>query len=173
MRAFISCLFSVLFISSLHAQEFYKWIDTDGVTHYSEVLPSQEVEYYVLEIPVQYATNKPSDDYYSIQNQLKRIQEQRLLWRELHSPVKQKEEVVVEEVYVEPEVVRYAPVYPYHYKYPYFKNKHYNHNKKYNKHKKYKYGKKYKKYKYGKHSRRHYSYPKSYKRNSGLVVKID
>ena len=179
MRTFISCLFAVLFVSSVHAQEFYKWVDADGVTHYGEKLPNPETEYETLEIPAKYVTGKPGDDYYSIQNQLKRIQEQRLLWRELNTPVRQQEKVIVEEVRAEPEVVRYVPAYPYHYKYPYYKNKHYyGNNKKYrnNKHGKKRHDKKYKKnriYKHAKQLRNRNSYSKSSRRNSALIVKVD
>lgn len=55
------------------AQDYYKWVDEQGVTHYSEIQPADEVEHQTLTLPDQYAApSNPEDDYYSIQNQLNR-----------------------------------------------------------------------------------------------------
>ena len=143
-------------------------MDADGVTHYGEILPSPDIEFEEFDFPTQYATSNPHEDYYSIQNQLKRVQEQRLLWRELNLPVKQETEVIVQEVQVQPEVVRYVPAYPYHYKRHHYKNKNYK-NKKYNKD--YKHGGKSHNKKYTKKPYKRDIYPKLPKRNPALIVK--
>lgn len=55
------------------AQDYYKWVDELGVTHYSEVRPADNVEHETLILPGRYNQSaNPEDDYYSIQNQLDR-----------------------------------------------------------------------------------------------------
>lgn len=111
------------------ARTYYKWIDESGTTHYSESLPEsvdvQESER--LELNDDYTTSVSDEDYYSIQNQLQRIQEQRkqLLERQLlkeqskqvsrpepEAPPPEQTEAVASPVY--------TPVlYPPHYQKPY------------------------------------------------------
>lgn len=79
----------ILFGSVAYAEEYYKWVDEDGVTHYGEALPSDETEHVAFEFPERYATSNANDDYYSIQNQLQRMLE----WKQLQRrPQVQKEE---------------------------------------------------------------------------------
>ena len=64
--------------SNIYAeQQFYKWVDENGVTHYGEALPRADVEHVAFEFPEQYSTSNPKDDYYSIQNQLQRMLDRR------------------------------------------------------------------------------------------------
>lgn len=64
---------SLFAVSIVSAQDFYKWVDEQGVTHYGEVRPAEHVEHQKLMFPDQYiAPANPEDDYYSIQNQLDR-----------------------------------------------------------------------------------------------------
>lgn len=65
---------SLLASSPAMAQDYYKWVDEQGVTHYSEMRPGEGVEHQTFILPDQYSapSNNPEDDYYSIQNQLDR-----------------------------------------------------------------------------------------------------
>ncbi|MEM8844623.1 MAG: DUF4124 domain-containing protein [Pseudomonadota bacterium] len=168
MKDIITYLIAVLFVSSAEAQEFYKWVDEDGVTHYGEVLPSPDIAHEEFDFPAAYETSNPTDDYYSIQNQLKRVQEQRLLWRELNVPVRQETEVVVQEVQAQPEVVRYVPAFPFNRSYN--KDRHYK-NKKYKYKKDYKHGKKHHNKTSPKKPFKRDVYPKLPGRNPALIVK--
>lgn len=60
------------------AYEIYKWVDENGVVHYSESAPEQtDADVKTLELEL---TNPPgydpADDYYSIENQAERIRAQ-------------------------------------------------------------------------------------------------
>ena len=71
------CLCIILYASSAYAGQFYKWVDEEGVTHYGESLPDENIEHVAFEFPEQYVMSNPEEDYYSIQNQLQRMQERR------------------------------------------------------------------------------------------------
>lgn len=74
----ISALIIFAMISpSVLAQEYYKWIDEFGDTHYGEEVPEDALEQQALSFPDEYTTNDPKADYYSIQNQLERLQSRR------------------------------------------------------------------------------------------------
>ena len=66
-----------LISSATHAKEYYKWVDENGVTHYGEDVPAENVEHEAFNFPEQYTTSDPKQDYYSIQNQLDRLVERR------------------------------------------------------------------------------------------------
>ena len=70
-------MFVGMFATSAYAQQFYKWVDAQGVTHYGEELPVGVADHKEFEFPDDYAASNPEEDYYSIQNQLKRLQENR------------------------------------------------------------------------------------------------
>ncbi len=103
------------FAFNAHAQQYYKWVDENGVTHYEEERPNQNIEHVALQFPDEYSVSNPEEDYYSIQNQLKRLQE----WRAQQQAAKQKaqalapqREVQIQEVYVqshEPQRRYYLP----------------------------------------------------------------
>ncbi len=119
----------ILLISAValngHAQQFYKWVDEDGVTHYEEERPSQNIDHVSIELPDEYVESNPEEDYYSIQNQLKRLQdrrEQQRIAKQEARAEKNQQEVKIQEVYVEryePERRYYVPGY-----YPRYKNPH-------------------------------------------------
>ena len=74
----VSVCMSIMFYGSdIYAEQFYKWVDEDGVTHYGESLPSSDVEHVAFEFPEKYVTSNPEEEYYSIQNQLKRMLDRR------------------------------------------------------------------------------------------------
>lgn len=168
MRILVTGLMTMLFITCGHAQEYYKWVDADGVTHYGEVLPDPGTKYEAFELPRQYVSSEPDEDYYSIQNQLKRLQEQRLLWRKLNVPERPQQDVIVQEVVYQPEEVRYVPAYPYYYKRHHNKDRY--HHKKHSRH--YGYGKKHNGQPVGKpyKSNKQLKLPK---RNPALIVKTN
>ena len=60
-----------------YADEFYKWVDENGVTHYGEALPNEDIDHVAFNFPDQYVTSNPEEDYYSIQNQLQRMLDRR------------------------------------------------------------------------------------------------
>jgi len=61
----------------------HKWIDADGVTHYSDK-PPNSVETTLIELPERGAletaseNGRPADDYYSISNQWQRMNQERV-----------------------------------------------------------------------------------------------
>ena len=63
--------------SQAGARTLYKWVDEHGVTHYSEFEPANGKESEELILPDSYASTNFEEDYYSIQNQLERVQQQR------------------------------------------------------------------------------------------------
>ena len=62
MRIFVISVATMLFVACAHAQEYFKWVDADGVTHYGEILPSPETEYETLEVPGQYTNANSGND---------------------------------------------------------------------------------------------------------------
>ena len=168
MRILLTGLTGMLMMACAHAQEYYKWVDADGMTHYSESRPDAITDYEAFEFPQQYVSTNSDEDYYSIQNQLKRVQEQRLLWRELNVPERPQQDVAVQEVIYQPEEVRYVPAYPYYYKRHHYKDRY--HHKKHHRH--HDHGKKH----HGKHAGKSYKHNRQLKmpkRNPGLIVKTN
>ena len=110
--------------SFVNAQELYKWVDEQGVTHYADALPEAKVEHQLFRFADYQHTDNPSDDYYSIQNQLKRLQESRaeaLKQKQQAAEIRAakyppKQEVIVTSL--EPQQRYYSPAY-----YPYGFNK--------------------------------------------------
>ena len=108
------------------AQQLYKWVDAQGVTHYSEALPIQDVDHVAFDITKHYPAANPQDDYYSIQNQLKRLQERRsqqLAEKRQLTEASGARQRTADTIYVqvnEPERDYYLPGY-----YPYYNSHHY------------------------------------------------
>ena len=74
----LTCLLiSYLIGSYVHAQQLYKWVDEHGMTHYSDELPAGHVEHEAFQFAEYHSDSNPVEDYYSIQNQLERLQERR------------------------------------------------------------------------------------------------
>ncbi len=82
IQAMLVLLILLLASSISYGQQYYKWVDENGVTHYGEALPSENTEHVAFEFPEQYTTTNAEEDYYSIQNQLQRMLERRKLQRE-------------------------------------------------------------------------------------------
>lgn len=113
-------------VSQVNSQQLYKWVDDQGVTHYGDALPDENIVHESFKFPQYNQASKPSDDYYSIQNQLQRLQERRaetLKQKQQAAEIKAAKNPSRQELYVtaaEPER-RY---YPYAY-FPNRFNKHY------------------------------------------------
>lgn len=67
-------LLTTVVSSQAFGQQLYKWVDEWGVTHYSQAAPKNVSEHVTFDFPDSYAVANPDQDYYSIQNQLKRMQ---------------------------------------------------------------------------------------------------
>ena len=101
----------------VRAAEYHKWVDANGVTHYGQSLPAGVETSEVLKLADEYSTSS-SQEYYSIQNQLARIEERKqerlkALAEKRARQTQKAPEVVATPVYEEPRDVRYYPVYPY------------------------------------------------------------
>jgi len=76
------CLVIILGYILLPAQAavVHKWVDADGVTHYSDTAPgSPTTQVSVIDLPEpNWAKTNVDDDYYSIRNQWQRIYKERL-----------------------------------------------------------------------------------------------
>ncbi|MEM7564656.1 MAG: DUF4124 domain-containing protein [Pseudomonadota bacterium] len=65
-------------VTPVSGSVIHKWVDSNGVTHYSDVAPEAEAAS-TLDIPVaDSARTASTNDYYSIQNQWKRVNQERL-----------------------------------------------------------------------------------------------
>ena len=62
------------------ASGIHKWVDEQGVTHYSDKAPESDIrQVSVIEIPAYYSTvSNIEEDYYSITNQWMRVHQERL-----------------------------------------------------------------------------------------------
>lgn len=63
-----------------HAAVVHKWIDADGITHYSDVAPGPAItDVSMIDVPTGKSdTTDVKDDYYSIKNQWQRVYKERL-----------------------------------------------------------------------------------------------
>ncbi|MDH3386603.1 MAG: DUF4124 domain-containing protein [Gammaproteobacteria bacterium] len=62
------------------AAVIHKWVDTDGVTHYSDEAPaSGEIPVTVIDVPTAHSEpGSPAENYYSITNQWERMRRERI-----------------------------------------------------------------------------------------------
>ena len=119
-------LLSALLSTQAFAQKLYKWVDEWGDTHYSEELPEGVSEHVAFNFPDSYETSDPKEDYYSIQNQLKRIQARKLEEQKSDREVRQqqpRQQTYVDHYqprryYYPVHQRRHYPVYPYKYNKP-------------------------------------------------------
>lgn len=123
IRVIVVLLILLLTSSISYSQQYYKWVDENGVTHYGEVLPDANTKHVAFEFPQQHTTANAEDDYYSIQNQLQRMLERRKLESEIRAR-RETSAPVAQPLPVQYEEPRYAvgplyhPVY-----YPHLKKK--------------------------------------------------
>jgi hypothetical protein len=78
-RIFQMVCIALLPFSVVHA-DIFKWVDAEGVTHFSDARPAVGTTPIVAEpvnIRQDYTESNPAEDYYSIVNQSKRMQAQR------------------------------------------------------------------------------------------------
>ena len=109
-----------MFAAGAHAGEIYKWLDDDGVVHYSDTKPADESN---VELLVVGKTNPPgydpADDPYSIANQAERIGE---TWSRLEDEKEARRKKRREES-ARPPAYAYRPYDPYYdrYRYPHYR----------------------------------------------------
>lgn len=114
-------LFLLSPVSAVFAAEIHKWVDQDGITHYSEILPADdEIITEKLELPDSYSTEPQAseDGYYSVFNQASRLEASRLAREEERRKDRQQDlQELALEAQQTPEVVdtrqddRYYPVF--------------------------------------------------------------
>ena len=124
---FIAFIYTLSFaVSHADSQQLYKWVDDQGVTHYGDALPDDEIAHESFHFPQYSHVSNPSDDYYSIQNQLQRLQERRsqaLKQKQQAAEIKAANNSASQQptvTVVEPERRYFAPAY-----FPHRYNKHY------------------------------------------------
>ena len=105
---------------NVHASEIYKWVDEDGIVHFSDTMPADDTKVESLRLN---ATNPPdydpSNDPYSIRNQADRIGE---TWSRLEEEREARREKQREAALRQPAYV-YQPYDSYYdrNRYPYFR----------------------------------------------------
>ena len=105
---------------SAHAVDVHKWVDENGITHYSDEKPdSDSLTTTVIEVPANYVTSD-EENYYSVVKQWERLHQERLALKQLKleqaklNSVKYSESVPVV-VNLDPDRKTYVPAYPYHF----------------------------------------------------------
>jgi hypothetical protein len=82
MRALFSILTQLLlflFLQVALADAVYRWVDAEGVTHFSETPPADAAgPVHVLDLPPAPPASQETDDYYSVANQAARMEASRL-----------------------------------------------------------------------------------------------
>ncbi len=99
-------LYGLLATINVQAQELYKWVDDEGVTHYGDALPGHQVDHESFVFSEYQAQSLPADDYYSIQNQLQRLQDRRaddLKRKQQLAEINAAKNPPVQEVYIAPQ----------------------------------------------------------------------
>lgn len=111
-RLAATAMVAIAFVSNAHAADIFRWVDEDGVVHFSDTAPVDDTAVERLRVddanPSDY---DPADDPYSIRQQAERIGEtwSRLEERREKRRVKRREEAERQPVVV------YQPYYPYRY----------------------------------------------------------
>lgn len=107
--AFVAII-AIMFTATASASDIYRWVDEDGVVHFSDTAPADDRDAERLRLngsnPPDY---DPVDDPYSIRNQAKRIGE---TWSRLEEQLEERREKRREQAERQPVVV-YEPYYPY------------------------------------------------------------
>ena len=64
-----------------HAEKIHKWIDANGITHYSDEAPVKPVgDVILIELPASHTLTEGAEiNYYSIFNQWKRVHQERIV----------------------------------------------------------------------------------------------
>lgn len=107
----ISLLSVALFLISsslVHAGSIHKWVDENGVTHYSDQAPDENFKHVdQLDVTDVYQSSNAEDDYYSASKQWERAHAQRVARKQLQiekAKLKQaKAQVTPQVVYVQQE----------------------------------------------------------------------
>jgi hypothetical protein len=69
----------LLFTGPLQAEPVYRWVDSAGITHFSQTAPPDpSIETSVMELDPPLPDSSAADDYYSVINQAARMESRRL-----------------------------------------------------------------------------------------------
>ncbi len=147
MFKYIPLLLVTLFwitLSVVHAGTIHKWVDENGVTHYSDQAPlNNPISTNQIDVSNVYSDSDYKENYYSITNQWARMREERLERKKLQlEKVKQKAALKQAQAALVPHVVYlnqeeerssrvYYPAYRFGYGHHGFRNKHHKHYSKY------------------------------------------
>jgi hypothetical protein len=111
-RSAFTAIIAIAFTANANASDIYRWVDGDGVVHFSDTAPVENDEVERLRVnnsnPPGY---DPADDPYSIRNQAERMGE---TWSRLEERREERKEERRKEAARQPVVV-YEPYYPYRY----------------------------------------------------------
>lgn len=100
------------FVSKAMASDIYRWVDDDGVVHFSDTAPADETNVERLRVNSANPTDyDPADDPYSIRKQAERIGE---IWSRLEERREKRREKRREAAERQP-IYAYQPDYPYRY----------------------------------------------------------
>lgn len=123
----------------LFAGQIHKWVDQNGVTHYSDKAPyCTAVEVKLIELPATHNSRQGiENDYYSISNQWMRVHGERIVREQIKlEKAKVKASQHTNEpsfIYINEPKDYYAASYPYFYKHRYKNNRYNEHRKKHRK----------------------------------------
>ena len=120
IMALCGLLATLAVATHVDAAEIYKWVDEEGVIHFSDTKPVDAASVESLRVHQTNAPDyNPADDPYSIRNQAKRIGE---TWERLEKERDERQEKRREEELRQPTFV-YQPYDPYYagYRYPYYR----------------------------------------------------
>jgi hypothetical protein len=83
----------VLLCTGISAQgaEIFRWVDDKGVTHYGEEPPAGSQPEYAFDLPAGRASTSPEDEYFSVVNQSRRMEEARLARERARSEIRSSE----------------------------------------------------------------------------------
>jgi hypothetical protein len=113
-RLAATAMVAIAFVSNASAADIFRWVDDDGVVHFSDTAPAGDTKVERLRVdsanPPDY---DPADDPYSIRNQAERMGE---TWSRLEERREERRETRREAAERQPVLV-YPPYYPYPYRY--------------------------------------------------------
>jgi hypothetical protein len=89
MRTMLTFLLQVLLLSGVgpaQADPVYRWVDRDGITHFSQTPPTEEnAEVQVLELAPLPPADPAVEEYYSVARQAERMEARRLQYEQLRA----------------------------------------------------------------------------------------
>ena len=109
-RLAVTTMVTIAFVSYADAADIFRWVDDDGVVHFSDTAPSDDTAVERLRVDEANSPDyDPADDPYSIRNQAERTGE---TWSRLEERREERREKRLKEAERQPVYV-YQPYYPY------------------------------------------------------------